>query len=63
MAMVYQNPRQGLNLNITAAEAGPGRFTIEILNSAGTAPAGSPVVRATSVIEPNGNCAKERNTS
>jgi two-component system LytT family sensor kinase len=31
--------RDKVNLNITAAEAGPGRFTIEILNSAGTTPA------------------------
>ena len=31
--------RDKVNLNITAAEAGPGRFTIEVLNSAGTVPA------------------------
>ena len=31
--------RDKVNLNITAAEAGPGRFTIEVLNSGGTTPA------------------------
>jgi two-component system, LytTR family, sensor kinase len=31
--------RDKVTLNINAAEAGPGRFTIEILNSAGTVPA------------------------